>query len=116
MRIIINLLQVLAIVVLVLAIWLLVMDPRLRSLVVEDLSLLNPWPKSSEGAAGGPPTAQGTSQSGKAKQGSPTVTASGYTIAPGCALWPVEGVNLYYSPAEPANICTQAPGSPIQAG
>jgi hypothetical protein len=116
MRIIINLLQALAIVVVVLAMWLLVTDPRLRSLVVEDLSVLNPWAKSSEGAAGGTTTGQGSSQSGKAKQGSPTVTASGYTIAPGCALWPVEGLNLYYSPAEPANICAQAPGSPIQAG
>lgn len=115
MRLIVNLLQGLAIVVLVLAILLLAIDPRLRSLVVEDLSLLNPLAKSSEGT-GGTTTAQGSSQSGKSKQGSPTVTESGYTIASGCALWPVEGLGLYYSPADTATICVQAPGSPIQAG
>jgi hypothetical protein len=113
MRIIINLLQALAIVVLLLAVVLLVMDSRLRSLVVEDLSLVIPWAKSSEGEATPP---QGSSQSGKTEQGSPTITESGYTIASGCALWPVEGLGLYYSPSDPATVCVQAPGSPIRAG
>ncbi len=113
MKILTNLLQVLAIVALLLAAVLLVIDPRLRSLVVEDLSLVNPWAKSSEGEA---TTAQGSSQSDKAKQGSPTVTESDYTIASGCALWPVEGIGLYYSPSDPATVCVQGPGGPIQAG
>jgi len=113
MRTITNLLQALAVVVLVLATLLMVFDPRLRSLVVQDLSLLNPWTKSSEE---GGSTTQGSSQSGKAKQGSPTVTETGYTIAPGCALWSVEGLDLYYSPSDPETICVQAPGNPVQAG
>jgi hypothetical protein len=45
MRIITKVLQALAVVVLLLAVVLLVMDPRLRSLVVEDLSLVNLWAK-----------------------------------------------------------------------
>ena len=120
MRIISGLLQAIAIAVLVLGILLLVIDPRLRSLVKEDLSLLVPWAKSSE--EGGATTSQQASQSqpasqpGKAKQEPPTVTANGYTIAPGCALWSVEGLDLYYSPADPATICVQPPDSPVQAG
>jgi hypothetical protein len=49
-------------------------------------------------------------------ENSPTTTASGYTIAPRCALWSVEGLDLYYSPADPATICAQPPGSRVQAG
>jgi hypothetical protein len=113
MRIITKVLQSLAVVVLLLAVVLLVMDPRLRNIVVEDLSLVNLWAKSSEGEA---TPSEGPSQSGKNEQGSPTITESGYTIASGCALWPVEGLGLYYSPSDPATVCVQAPGSPIQAG
>jgi hypothetical protein len=113
MRIITKVLQALAVVVLLLAVVMLVMDPRLRSIVVEDLSLVNLWAKSSEGEA---TPSEGPSQSGKTEQGSPTITESGYTIASGCALWPVEGLGLYYSPSDPATVCVQAPGSPIQAG
>jgi hypothetical protein len=113
MRIITKVLQSLAVVVLLLAVVLLVMDPRLRNIVVEDLSLVNLWAKSSEGEA---TPSEGPSQSGKTEQGSPTITESGYTIASGCALWPVEGLGLYYSPSDPATVCVQAPGSPIQAG
>jgi hypothetical protein len=91
MRIITKVLQALAVVVLLLAVVLLVMDPRLRSLVVEDLSLVNLWAKSSGGKA---TPSEGPSQSGKTEQGSPTITESGYTIASGCALWPVEGLGL----------------------
>ncbi len=115
MRTIANLLQALAVVVLVLATLLMVFDPRLRSLVVQDLSLLNPWAKSSE-SAGASSTARDSSQPGTAKESSPTITESGYTIAPGCALWSVEGLDLYYSPAEPGTICVQAPGGSVQAG
>ena len=115
MRTVANLLQALAVVVLVLATLLMVFEPRLRDLVVEDLSLLNPWAKSSQGGVA-TPNGQGSSGSGKAKEGSPTVTESGYTIAPGCALWSVEGLDLYYSPSNPGIICVQTPGSPIQAG
>jgi hypothetical protein len=118
MSIVTKLLQYLAIVVLVLAILLLVIDPRLRSLVVEDLSLLTPWAKSSEGGTTPPTTTtttQGSSQPGKAK-GSPKVTENGYTIAPECALWPVEGSDLYYSPVDPSIVCVQAPDSPVKAG
>ncbi len=44
---------------------------------------------------------------------SPTVTPSGYVIAPGCALWQVEYTfDLYYSPTRPTTICVQPPGSP----
>jgi hypothetical protein len=114
MRIASYLLQFLAIVVLVLAILLLVVDPRLRGLVVEDLSLFTPWAKSSEGEATTTQT-QGSSQPGKAKDSS-KVTENGYSISPECALWPVEGTDLYYSPADPATICVQAPNSPVQAG
>jgi hypothetical protein len=113
MRIVANLLQALAVVVLLLAAVLLVMDPRLRSLVVEDLSFVISWSRSSEGEA---TTTKGSSQSGRTEQGSPTITESGYTIASGCALWPVEGLGLYYSPSDPATVCVQAPGSPIRAG
>lgn len=115
MRIITGLLQFLAIAALVLGIFLLVVDPRLRGLVVEDLSLVVPWAKSSEGEATTAAT-QGSSHSSKTGQGTPTVTESGYTIASGCALWTVEGVDLYYSPADPTTICVQAPGSTIKAG
>lgn len=46
----------------------------------------------------------------------PTVTPSGYVIAPGCALWEVEGYfDLFYYPLRPTTICVQPPGSP-QAG
>jgi hypothetical protein len=117
MRIITSLLKALAIAVLVLGAFLLVADPRLQDFAVQELSVLVPSTKLSEGES--TTTAQESSQSDhsdETEQGSPTVTASGYTIAPGCALWPVEGLNFYYSPAEPANICAQAPGSPIQAG
>jgi hypothetical protein len=115
MRTVVNLLQALAVVVLVLATLLMVFDPRLRDLIVEDLSLLNPWAKSSEGGVA-TSTAQGSSGSGRTKEGSPSVTEDGYTIAPGCALWSVEGLDLYYSPSDPGIICVQAPGSPIHAG
>jgi hypothetical protein len=114
MRIITGLLQFLAIAALVLGTFLLVVDPRLRGLVVEDLSLVVPWTKSSEGES---TTAnQGSSHSSKTGQGSPTVTESGYTISSGCALWTVEGLDLYYSPADPTALCVQAPGSTIKAG
>lgn len=113
MRIIVSLLQVLAIVVLVLATFLLVIDPRLRSLAIEDLSLLIPGAQSPKGES---TTTQGSSRPDKAGQGPPTVTESGYTIASGCALWSVEGFDLYYSPADPTTICVQPPGSPTQTG
>jgi len=115
MRTVANLLQALSVVVLILAALLMVFDPRLRNLVVEDLSLLNPWAKSSEGE-GTTSTARGSSQSDTAKQGAPTVTEGGYAIAAGCALWSVEGRDLYYSPSDPEIICVQAPGSLIQVG
>jgi hypothetical protein len=115
MSIVTKLLQFIAIVVLVLAMFLLVIDPRLRSLVVEDLSLLTPWAKSSEGETTTPSTTtQGSSKSGKAKDSK--VTENGYSISPECALWPVEGSDLYYSPVDPSIICVQAPDSPVQAG
>ena len=47
---------------------------------------------------------------------SPTVTQSGYTIFPRCALWSAEGLDLYYSPADPQTICVQPPGSSVQSG
>ena len=117
MSIVTKLLQFIAIVVLVLAMFLLVIDPRLRSLVVEDLSLLTPWAKSSEGGTttpSSPSTTQGSSKSGKAKDAK--VTENGYIIAPECALWPVEGLDLYYSPVDPSILCVQAPDSSVQAG
>ena len=44
---------------------------------------------------------------------SPTVTPSGYVIAPGCAMWEVEFTyDLYYSVTHPTTICVQPPGSP----
>ena len=113
MSIVTKLLQFIAIVVLVLAMFLLLIDPRLRSLVVEDLSLLTPWAKSSEGEAT-TTTTQGSSKPGKAKDSK--VTENGYVIAPECALWPVEGLDLYYSPVDPSILCVQAPDSPVQAG
>ena len=51
MRILTNLIQAIAIVVLIAAALLLVIDPRLRSLVAEDLALINPLGKSSQGEA-----------------------------------------------------------------
>ena len=65
MRIITKVLQSLAVVVLLLAVVLLVMDPRLRNIVVEDLSLVNLWAKSSEGEA---TPSEGPSQSGKTER------------------------------------------------
>ena len=116
MSILTKLLQFIAIIVLVLAMFLLVIDPRLRSLVVEDLSLLTPWAKSSEGETTTTPstTTQGSSKPGKAKDSK--VTENGYRISPECALWPVEGLNLYYSPVDPSILCVQAPDSNVQAG
>ncbi len=113
MRVVTRLLQILAICVLALGAFLLAIDPRLRDLAVQDLSLLIGGEKLGEGRS---PADQGSSQSSKAGGGSPTITESGYTIAPGCALWSVEGLDLYYSPADPATVCVQPPGSPIEAG
>ena len=48
------------------------------------------------------------------KENSPTVTQAGYTIFPRCALYPVEGLELYYSPANPTAICVQPPDIPVQ--
>ena len=114
MRIIIVLLQTLAVVVLVLGALLLVVDPRLRDLAVEDLSLLVPGTKSSEGKKS--TSTKETPQPGKAEQGPPTITPSGYSIASGCALLSAEGLNLYYNPVDPPSICAQPPGSSVQPG
>lgn len=115
MRIVSGLLQALAAIVLVAAVLLLVFDPRIRDLVVEDASALNPLAQIS---GGGESTvaAQGPSQFGKGKQGQPSYTESGHAVASGCALWTVEGLDLYYSPVDPSTICVQAPGNPTEAG
>jgi hypothetical protein len=114
MRIIAVLLQTLAVVVLVLGALLLAVDPRLRDLVVEDLSLLVPGTKSSEGKKS--TSTKDTTQQGKAERGPPTITPSGYSIAPGCAAWSPEGLNLYYNPIDPTSICATPPGSSVQPG
>lgn len=49
-------------------------------------------------------------------ESSPTVTQSGYTIVPRCALWTAEGLDLYFSPVDPETICVEPPGSTVQAG
>ena len=117
MRIIVVLLQTLAVVVLVLGALLLLVDPRLRDLAVEDLSLLVPGTQASEGKKSTPTTpTQETPQQDKAEQGPPTITPSGYSIASGCALWTAEGLNLYYNPIDPTSMCAQPPGSSIQPG
>ena len=120
MRILTNLIQAIAIVVLIAAALLLVIDPRLRSLVAEDLALINPLGKSSQGEAtttqSPPPSSKGKETPKESPKGPPKVTDNGYAIAPQCALWPVEGIDLYYSPADPTTICVQAPGSAVEAG
>ncbi len=67
---------------------------------------------SSRGEPEKPSNATMNSSTGTApREGSPTITRSGYVIAPRCALWSVEGLELYYSPADPSSICVQPPGS-----
>ncbi|MBV9454393.1 MAG: hypothetical protein JOZ19_09785 [Rubrobacter sp.] len=116
MRIIVVLLQTLAVVVLVLGALLLLVDPRLRDLAVEDLSLLVPGTKSSSDEGKKSTPTKETPQQDKAEQGPPTITPSGYSIASGCALWTAEGLNLYYNPVDPTSICALPPGSSIQPG
>jgi hypothetical protein len=50
------------------------------------------------------------------KESTPIVTQGGFTIIPGCALWTVDGYELYYSPVDPTTICVQPPSRPFQAG
>ena len=116
MRLVTGLLRALVVAALALGVFLLATDPQLRSLAGEDLSSLISGTESSRG--GSTTTASNPSSASKApkSESSPTVTASGYTIAPRCALWTVEGLDLYYSPADPATICVQPPDSPIQSG
>jgi hypothetical protein len=132
MRIIRGMLTIIGILALAVGTILLVGDPRLRDLVAEDLALplyavealLKGGSLSdSAGFAGPPPektgessNAGGSTRSSPQSKAPPTVTAGGYTIASGCGLWTVEGVDLYYSPTEPKTICVQPPGNPTQAG
>ncbi|MBV9454892.1 MAG: hypothetical protein JOZ19_12370 [Rubrobacter sp.] len=61
-------------------------------------------------------SSSGSSNQPALSERTPTVTPSGYVIAPGCALWEVEGYfDLFYYPLRPTTICVQPPGSP-QAG
>ena len=116
-----RLLQALAILVLAVVVVLLVYDPRLRELAVQDLSLLTQVTKSSDSSTSssqpektkpGPTGEKGASSD----QSSPVTTESGYTISRRCALWSAEGLDLYYSPIEPTTICVQPPGSDVQPG
>ena len=116
MRVIAVLLQVLAVVALTVGALLLVIDPRLLNLVEEDLSVVAHGIKSSDEGGAPSPKPDKPSQPDKATTGSPTVTAGGYSIAPDCALWSVEGLDLYYSPVRPTSVCVQPPGSPVQLG
>jgi hypothetical protein len=50
------------------------------------------------------------------EESSPIVTQAGYIVAPRCALWSVEALDLYYSPADPSAICVQPPDSPVRNG
>jgi hypothetical protein len=108
MRVIRGVLTAIVFVVLAMGVYLLVIDPRLRSLVEEDLSAMIPKTESPK-AGGGPTTAPNEGRRS-------VVAANGSTISSECALWTVEGVDLYYSPADPATICVQTPGSSVQAG
>ncbi len=59
-----------------------------------------------------PPQLSGTTP----EESSPIVTQAGYIVAPRCALWSVEALDLYYSPADPSVICVQPPESPVRDG
>jgi len=57
------------------------------------------------------PRASGTTP----RESSPIVTSDGYVVATRCALWSVEGFDLYYSPADPSTVCVQPPDSTVRA-
>lgn len=119
MRVITGLLQGLVVIAVALGVFLLVADPRLRDLAWEDLSALVPGGAQASSESKATTTASnpgGATKNSPKSESSPTVTDTGYTIASSCALWPVEGLNLYYSPADPTSICVQPPGSPTPAG
>jgi hypothetical protein len=119
MRIITGLLQFLAVAVLAVGAFLLVIDPRLLDLVEQDLSQLTqgtlPGGKSTTsqpGKGGSNPTGEEGNSSDK----NSITTENGYTISRRCVLWSVEGLDLYYSPVNPAAVCVQPPGSGTLAG
>lgn len=120
MKVIIGLLQILCIAGLAVSAFLLATDPRLLNLVEQDLSQVIqgtlPGGKSTSSQPGksgsGPTEGEGNSSDKSA----PVTTESGYTISRRCALWSVEGFDLYYSPVEPATLCAQPPGSGTKAG
>ena len=121
MRIITGLLQVLAIVVLAIGAFLFVIDPRLLDLVEQDLSQLTQGTLPGGKSAASQPVKDGSNPTGEGEsnpsdKNSSITTENGYTISRRCVLWSVEGLDLYYSPVNPAAVCAQPPGSDTPAG
>ncbi len=63
-----------------------------------------------------PPEESSQASSTAARQRVLLVTEGGYTVSPRCALWSVEGFDLYYSPTDTASVCVQPPDSPVLPG